>query len=140
MNGEKIKEIREKHNISQKKLGEMLGVHLRTIQNWENGCKIPKSKEALIRNITCIDEPNIEIRNAKNSFSGNKNSIIQQGINVSGEKSNSIVSSNVAGDAVLSAILPDTITEIIKNYKETIKKQQEQMDKLIEVINKLSTK
>ena len=32
------------------------------------------------------------------------------------------------------------ITEIRKDYQETIKKQQEQIDKLIEVINKLSSK
>ena len=46
MNDLNIKEIREKLGVSQETLAEMVGVHPRTIQNWESGTKIPKSKHA----------------------------------------------------------------------------------------------
>ncbi len=44
-----IKEFRKKHNLTQEKLAEMIGVSWRTIQNYESGYTIPKSKNALLR-------------------------------------------------------------------------------------------
>jgi len=67
-------------------------------------------------------------KSTKNLSQGNKNSVIQQGINISGDNT---VQHNVSSK---------TMEEITKNYQDTIKKQQEQIDKLIEVINKLSNK
>jgi transcriptional regulator with XRE-family HTH domain len=79
MNEKKIKELRKKLNISQKKLAEMLGVHLRTVQNWENGGKIPQSKEAFIRNIAYYDnapkEHNQSIIGNNNTQTGTNNNI-----------------------------------------------------------------
>jgi transcriptional regulator with XRE-family HTH domain len=49
MNEKKLKDFRTKNNISQEKLAEMLGVSLRTIQNYERGGVIPKSKYAILR-------------------------------------------------------------------------------------------
>ena len=46
-----IKELRKKLGISQEKLGELLGVHLRTVQNYENGGIIPKAKNIILRNL-----------------------------------------------------------------------------------------
>ncbi len=37
MNNLDIKEIRKKLNLSQKDFGKMLGVSLRSVQNWESG-------------------------------------------------------------------------------------------------------
>jgi len=39
-----VKKIREKLGVSQEKFGEMLGVHYKTIQNYEKGGAIPDSK------------------------------------------------------------------------------------------------
>ena len=47
----KIKDLREKLGVSQEKLAEMLGVHPRTIQNWEAGGNIPNSKHAILRKL-----------------------------------------------------------------------------------------
>lgn len=47
-----IKEIRKKLNISQTKFAEMLGVHLRTVQNWESGGVIPQVKTTILRNLS----------------------------------------------------------------------------------------
>ena len=51
MNDLDVKNIRLKLNISQTELADMLGIHMRTIQNWESGGKIPKSKYAILRTI-----------------------------------------------------------------------------------------
>ncbi|MCG8207228.1 helix-turn-helix domain-containing protein [Tenacibaculum finnmarkense] len=44
-----IKEFRKKNKITQESLADLLGVSWRTIQNYEAGQKIPKSKSALFR-------------------------------------------------------------------------------------------
>jgi transcriptional regulator with XRE-family HTH domain len=80
MNEKKIKELRKKLNISQKKLAEMLGVHLRTVQNWENGSKIPQSKEMLIRNIACYENA---LKEQNQSIIGDNNTQTGANSNVS---------------------------------------------------------
>ena len=47
INAEIIKEFRKNNNLTQEMLAELLGVSWRTIQNYEAGGKIPKSKSAL---------------------------------------------------------------------------------------------
>ena len=46
-----IKDLRKKKGLSQEKLAEMLGVHHRTVQNWEHGGVVPTSKHVLLRKI-----------------------------------------------------------------------------------------
>lgn len=40
--GENIKKLREKHNLSQKELGEIAGVSDKAVSTWENGLKEPR--------------------------------------------------------------------------------------------------
>lgn len=44
--------IRNKSNLTQNKFAKLIGVSLRTVQNWESGRKIPKSKFELLRKIS----------------------------------------------------------------------------------------
>lgn len=46
-----IKEIRKKLGVSQTKLAEILGVHLKTVQNWEAGKVIPKTKYGILQSL-----------------------------------------------------------------------------------------
>ena len=48
MDAEDIKTLRKAKNLTQEELADLLGVHVRTIQNWESGGSIPKSKHALL--------------------------------------------------------------------------------------------
>lgn len=48
MNDLNIAELRKILGLSQKALAEKLGVHPRTVQNWEAGGEIPQSKRALL--------------------------------------------------------------------------------------------
>lgn len=53
MNAKELKEIRKNLRLSQTKFGELVGVKLRTVQNWESGVnKIPDSVSILLRNYT----------------------------------------------------------------------------------------
>lgn len=54
-----IKELREKFGYSQEKLAEIIGVHTRTVQNWEAGGNIPNAKHALLRRM--MDEAVLKI-------------------------------------------------------------------------------
>ncbi len=47
--GIEIKEFREKHNLSQEEFAELIGVALRTVQNYEAEGVIPKTKFKLLR-------------------------------------------------------------------------------------------
>lgn len=51
MNELDIKSYREKNGITQEELAKRLGVHWRTIQNWESGTKIPRSKYTILCNL-----------------------------------------------------------------------------------------
>lgn len=47
----KIEKIREKLHLTQEGLAEKLGVSVRTIQNWEAGKVIPKTKHAILHTL-----------------------------------------------------------------------------------------
>ena len=49
MNEIKIKELRAKIGVSQEEFAKMIGVHPRTVQNWEGGGVIPAAKHELLR-------------------------------------------------------------------------------------------
>ena len=51
MNEVDIKKIRKKLKMTQAAFAKSIGVSLKTIQNWESGSIIPKSKYAILRNI-----------------------------------------------------------------------------------------
>lgn len=42
--GENIKRLREKKNLTQKSLGELLGVHSQMIIKWEAAVSIPRQE------------------------------------------------------------------------------------------------
>lgn len=46
----KIKEIRENLGLTQQEFAKKLGVHYKTIQNWESGRPIPASKKIILSN------------------------------------------------------------------------------------------
>ena len=53
-----IKQIRKNLKISQTELAKMLGVSLRTIQNWEAGETIPNTKHEILRNLLSNEQVN----------------------------------------------------------------------------------
>lgn len=56
MNGLQIIQLREKFNLTQKKLADIIGVTSRTVAGWENGALIPPAMNLLLEMIS--DESN----------------------------------------------------------------------------------
>ena len=44
-----LKDLRRKLDLTQVQLAQLIGVDVKTIQNWESGRKIPRSKDGILR-------------------------------------------------------------------------------------------
>lgn len=65
MKGLEVKKIRKDLGYSQEKFAELVGVHTRTVQNWEGGAEVPKSKHAILRSLSITPEQDINAPSAK---------------------------------------------------------------------------
>ncbi len=54
MNDIDVREIRERHGLTQEMFAKMLCVSRKTIQNWEGGSSIPKTKSVIFNNIETL--------------------------------------------------------------------------------------
>ena len=115
MNDIDVKKIREKLGVSQEVLAEMVGVHPRTIQNWESGSKIPNSKHAILRDL--ILKPQ--------RYAGGE----QQNINGDNINGNNVTVHKTDTDKLL---------EILASKEQSLAKAQEHIDKLLEIIGNLT--
>lgn len=110
-----IKEIREKLGVSQETLAEMLGVHPRTVQNWESGSNIPRSKHAMLRDLVLKPQ----------NYAGGE----QQ--NVNGD--------NINGNTVtVHKTDTDKLLDLLAAKEQSLAKAQEHIDKLLEIIGDLT--
>lgn len=119
MNDLDIRKIREKLGVSQESLAEMIGVHPRTIQNWESGSTIPKSKHAILRDLVIKPQ----------QYAG-------------GEQSN-VNGNNINGNDVTVNNQPDTIEkllDILAMKEASLAKAQEHIDKLLGIIGNITQK
>ena len=115
MNDLNIKEIREKLGVSQETLAEMVGVHPRTIQNWESGTKIPKSKHAILRDLVLKPQ------------------------NYAGGEQQNVHGDNINGNNVtVHKTDTDKLLEILASKEQSLAKAQEHIDKLLEIIGNLT--
>lgn len=117
MNDLDIKKIREELGVSQEQLAEMVGVHSRTIQNWESGSTIPKSKHAILRDLVVKPQ----------RYAGG------------GEQTN-VHGNNINGNNV-TVNQPDTmgkLMEILAMKETSLTKAQEHIDKLLEIIGNIT--
>lgn len=118
MNEFDIKKIREELNVSQEKLAEMLGVHPRTVQNWESGTTIPKAKHAILRELV----------------------LKQQKYAVGAEQSN-INGDNINGNNVtVNKTNTERLLDLLASKEQSLAKAQEHIDKLLVIIDRLTTK
>lgn len=115
MNDLNIKEIREKLGVSQETLAEMVGVHPRTIQNWESGTKIPRSKHAILRDLVLKPQ------------------------NYAGGEQQNVHGDNINGNNVtVHKTDTDKLLEILASKEQSLAKAQEHIDKLLEMIGNLT--
>jgi DNA-binding XRE family transcriptional regulator len=119
-----IKELRKKAGLTQSALAKTVGVDIKTIQNWEAGRPVPKTKYEILRNVLC---PSHSIGDADGS------TVV--GANVSGSGNN--ISNN---DAIALSKAIDEISEMRKIVQEQVKNNQEQFDRFMAVIEKLTSR
>lgn len=71
----KIKEIREKLGLTQQEFAQNIGVHYKTVQNWEAGRHIPESKKAILSKF--IDNNSLLQSNKVNEEEDNLRTLIE---------------------------------------------------------------
>ena len=108
-----LKKIRENLNLTQERLAEMLGVHTRTVQNWESGTKIPESKHALLRKI--IDDASNTDEPPTAMPGGNM-------LNMTG------------------TIPADKLVDLLIAKERSLQESQSQITQLLSIINNITTK
>lgn len=116
MNDLDVKKIREELGLSQEALAEKVGVHPRTVQNWESGSKIPKSKHAILRDL--ILKPQ--------TYAGGGE---QQNVNGDNINGNNVTVHNSDTDKLL---------ELLASKEQSLAKAQEHIDKLLEIIGNIT--
>lgn len=75
MNSEEVYSIRTKLGETQEAFAKLSGVSVRTIQNWEAGSAIPKSKHAFLRNLLVIERQNDMVNEPPEVYE--KNNMVQ---------------------------------------------------------------
>lgn len=80
MTANEVKQIRDFLGLSQEALAEKVGVHSRTIQNWESGGKIPKSKDAILRSLLATPHVVFGGQHVQNGDAINGDKIIERTI------------------------------------------------------------
>ena len=108
-----VKKIRESLGMTQEKFAEILGVHTRTVQNWESGSTIPESKRTILRDVA------------------------EQRHDGGGEQH------NVNGDNIMTVngtIHADSLVELLIQKERSLQESQTQITKLLNIIDNLTTK
>lgn len=66
--GDKLKELREKHKLSQTELASMLGISMRTIQNYEASRGLPRTTSTVSKICEIFNLPADYLMNDKEQF------------------------------------------------------------------------
>ena len=108
-----VKKIRESLGLTQEKFAETLGVHTRTVQNWESGSTIPDSKRAIVRDVA-----------EQRHYGG-------------GEQH------NVNGDNIMTVngtIQAESLIKLLVEKEKSLQESQNQITQLLNIITNLTTK
>lgn len=131
MNDLDIKEIRRTLNITQKELAERVGVSVNTIQNWESGGTIPKSKHKILGAL---------LPNQHMVFGGQH---VQNGDAVNGDKIVEQIRDEVKEEKVSIKNMEcnfEQLMRTIDRMQNTIDKLVAQQDRYLTIIENLQMK
>jgi predicted DNA-binding protein (UPF0251 family) len=113
MKGKEFKKLLKINDLTQGKAGKLLNVSRQTVNGW---CKLDELDEDALQKVKSV----FQVGDISNSI------VVGSNVNNSG--------------GTIQSTMPEIAAEREKNHLDIIKKQQEQIDKLIEVISQLSAK
>lgn len=138
MSGLNVKDIRINLGKSQSDFASMLGVTLRTVQNWEAGKVIPKPKCEILRKLAdgkVQDNSNKEVDNNGDKSPHDTRFSIKGNHNLTG----SGIEVNPSSNELITRFL-DEIAEQRRLLEETIKNNNERENRLLAIIENFQTK
>lgn len=123
--GNKLKDLREKHNLSQTELASMLGVSMRTIQNYEASKGLPRTTSTVSKICEIFNLPADYLMNEKEQFILNA----QENYSYTGKQEAELLISKLGGLFMGGELKEDdkdkvfkAITELYFDSKEKNKK------------------
>ncbi len=136
MNDLDIKKIREILGITQKQLAEMVGVSVNTIQNWESGCKIPRSKHPILQSLTARPHIVYGGQHVQNGDAINGDKIIQEVADVK-DSVEEVVKEDVNIKKVV-ACEADRLLSLLEAKQRSVDSLIEQQARFLTIIENLS--
>ncbi|MGM9873191.1 MAG: helix-turn-helix domain-containing protein [Muribaculaceae bacterium] len=128
MNGLELKELRKKLGVTQLELASILGVDVKTVQNWEYGRTIPKSKDGILRNLENNPRFVFGGQHVQNGDAINGNKVISES-----EKANHVID---ADSGALNHALNE-ITEMRKLLSSALEANQRTNDRLLTLLENM---
>nr|DAP13313.1 MAG TPA: putative transcriptional regulator [Caudoviricetes sp.] len=122
MNGMETREIREKFGLSQERFAKILGVTTRTVQNWEAGGTIPQSKQEILHEISL--NPQLYIGGEQSNINGTNTT------------TNTTTNNYGECEGCTDNGIVDKLIDEIAEQRKLVAKSQEQIDRLLIIIEK----
>lgn len=122
MNGLETKEVREKLGLSQERFAKLLGITTRTVQNWESGGTIPQTKQAILHEIAV--NPQLYIGGEQSNINGTNTTTTNNH------------TTNNYGECDTDNGIVDKLIDEIAEQRKLVAKSQEQIDRLLRIIEK----
>ena len=124
MNGMETREFREKFGLSQERFAKILGVTTRTVQNWEAGGTIPQSKQEILHEISL--NPQLYIGGEQSNINGTNTTT-----------TNTTTTNNYGEcEGCTDNGIVDKLIDEIAEQRKLVAKSQEQIDRLLIIIEK----
>lgn len=136
MNDLDIKKIRTKLGLTQKQLAEMVGVSVNTIQNWESGGNIPKSKHPILQSL--LTRPHVVYggQHVQNGDAINGDKIVQEVADVK-ESVDEVVEEEINIKKVV-ACEADRLLSLLEAKQRSVDNLIEQQARFLTIIENLS--
>ena len=136
MNEINIKNIRKILGVTQKQLAGMVGVSVNTIQNWESGGKIPKSKHPILQSLTARPHVVFGGQHVQNGDAINGDKIVQEVADVK-ESVDEVVQEEVNIKKVV-ACEADRLVSLLEAKQRSLDALIEQQARFLTIIENLS--
>lgn len=137
MNSLELKELRKKLQLTQSELASILGVDIKTVQNWEAGRTIPKSKDGILRNLESNQHIVIGGQHVQNGDAINGDKVVDKTKGT--ERSADITDGDSPALMALMAALNE-ITEMRKLLATALESTQKTNDRLLTLLENQPSK